>query len=155
MKSLMIGYLIFIIVIALVIAGLISWLRIKLQKRAIFLILIIIASPVIIGYLILSYFAPIPETVVPDLVGTTEIQAKSRLESAGLSTYVEKRYEGFDIVSFQRPEAGRVVKEGRTVTIIVGSPKTVNYLTPPASQETMTITPESMPIITKEGENTE
>ena len=155
MKFLMIGYLVFIIIAALMIAGLISWLRIKLQKRIIFLILIIIAAPVILSYLILSYFAPIPETVVPDVTGTTEMQATRRLEAAGLSTYVEKRYEGFDIVTFQRPEAGRVVKEGRAVTIILGSPKTINYFNPPATPEALLATPESIPITTEEGEKTE
>jgi hypothetical protein len=158
MRILLIGYLIFIIIAALAVAYLISWLRIKVPKRVILIILIVIASPVIISYLLLSYFYPLSETMVPNLIGLSENEAFERLEEAGLSVHIEKKYESYDAVTYQRPEGGRLVKEGRTVSIILGNPKTINYLNP-QTQEATAITPEATVLITNEstatGENTE
>jgi len=161
MRILLIGYLIFIIIVALAIAYLISWLRIKVPKRVILIILIVIASPVIISYFLLSYFYPLSETMVPNLIGLSENEAVERLEEAGLSVHIEKKYESYDVVTYQRPEGGRLVKEGRMVSIILGNPKTINYLNPQSQEATAitpeagAITPEATTIITEEGEGFE
>ncbi|KAF0134557.1 MAG: hypothetical protein FD145_575 [Candidatus Saganbacteria bacterium] len=92
------------------------------------MILAIISAPVIISYIVLTHFSPLPETVVPYVIGLSEMEAFEKLESIGLICFVEKNYENEDVVSFQRPEAGRVAKEGRAVTIIIGKPKTIDYI---------------------------
>jgi hypothetical protein len=154
MRLMLIGYLIFIIVVALAIIYLASRLRIRFPGRFLFLILLIIASPVIISYFILSYFYPLPETAVPDVGGFSERDAVQKLESVGLTVHVEKRYEGTDAVTFQRPEPGRMVKEGRIVTLIIGQPKSINYLNPPSPEAYSPNTSESKaPVPANQGEN--
>jgi len=156
MKILLVGYLLFIMVVALAVAYLVSRLRVRFPARFLVLILIIIASPVIISYLLLSYFYPLPETVVPNILGLPGKDAAQKLEEVGLSVHVEKQYEGQDIVTFQRPEAGRSVKEGRAITIILGRPRTINYLNRPSQEITPAVTKEEIEVTgqeSNEGEN--
>ena len=153
MKLMLIGYLVFIIIVALAIVYLTSRLTIRFPGRFLFIILLIIASPVIISYVLLSYFYPLPEAKVPDVVGFSERDALQKLEALGLIVHIEKKYEGMDIVTFQRPEPGRMVKEGRIVTIIIGNPKTINYLNPPTPEAFPAVTPESQNPTPEEGEN--
>jgi beta-lactam-binding protein with PASTA domain len=128
MKILMVLYLLFIIGVALGIVYLTSKLRVRIPGGLFLIILLVIVSPVLISYFFLSYLAPLPETIVPDLYGLPEKEARQSLDEAGLQIHIEKKYEGDDEVTFQRPEPGRKVREGRAVTIIVGNPKAVNYL---------------------------
>ncbi len=156
MRALLIGYLIFIILIALVVIYIVSRLRVKFPGRFIFIILLVIISPVIISYLSLSYFYPLPETAVPDLNGLSEAQAQQKLEEIGLTMHVEKKYDEGDLVTFQRPEPGRTVKEGRSVTVIIGNPRTIDYLnlTTPEGQSTPPPqNPANTSETTNEGEN--
>jgi len=134
MRTLLIGYLIFIILIALAIIYIVSRLKVKFPGRFIFIILLVIVSPVIASYLFLSYFSPLPELQVPDLNGMTEDQARQKLEESGLAIRVEKKYDNVDAVTFQRPEPGRTVKEGRSVTVIIGNPKTIDYFNPTTAE---------------------
>ena len=153
MKLMLIGYLVFIIVVAVAIVYLISRLNIRFPGRFLFVILLIIASPVIISYALLSYFYPLPEARVPDVIGFSEKDAVQKLEDMGLAVHIEKKYEGKDIVTFQRPEPGRMVKEGRSVTIIIGNPKSINYLNPPTPEAFPAATPESQNPAPEGGEN--
>lgn len=149
----LIGYLAFIIIVALAIAYLTLSLRIRFPGRFLFIILLIIASPVIASYVLLSYFYPLPETTIPDVVGFSERDAVQKLESLGLSVHIEKKYPGEDIVTFERPEPGRMAKEGRTVTLIIGRPKSINYFNPPTPEAYQAITPESLSPTPEQGEN--
>lgn len=138
MRELLIYYLLFVVVVALAIAILVSRLKIKRPVRFVFFMLLLIASPVLISYLMLTYFSPLPEAAVPDLIGLTQNEAQVRVESLGLKLQVENTYEEDpDMVTFQRPEAGRMVKVGRPVMVILGRPN-VLPLTP-----TPTLTPET------------
>jgi beta-lactam-binding protein with PASTA domain len=153
MKILLVFYLLFIILVALSIAYLSSRLHFRFQARFLIIILAVIISPVIISYFLLSYLYPLPETTVPDLDGFTEEQAVKKIREAGLLPHIEKKYPGEDYVTFQRPEAGREVKEGRAVTIIIGKPRSINYIAP--SPEAAPETPAEEPENVEEGEETQ
>lgn len=73
-----------------------------------------------IGFLAFSYFAPLPETTVPDVVGLNESEAVQRLERMSLSAKVDSRNSQSTIVTGQRPEAGKTVKVGRIIMIDIG-----------------------------------
>jgi len=133
MRELLIYYLLFVVVVALAIAILVSRLKIRRPVRFVFFMLLLIASPVLISYLILTYFSPLPEAAVPDLIGLTQNQAQVRVESLGLKLQVENTYEESpDMVTFQRPEAGRMVKVGRPVMVILGRPNVLPLTPVPA-----------------------
>lgn len=138
MRELLIYYLLFVVVVALAVAALVSRLRIKRPLRFIFIMMLLIASPVILSYLMMN-FSSLPEVTVPDLIGLSESEARVRVEAEGLKLQVESAYEeNPDMVTFQRPEPGRTVKMGRPVLVILGKPQ-VMPLTP-------TSTPEEVPV---------
>lgn len=132
MKTILIFYLSFVAVVTLCLAYLVYKLRVKKPLRFLFVTLLIIASPVIISYVFMTYLAPIPEGLVPEVVGLTEVEALESLKSRGLKGTIEIRYstaEG-ELVSKQRPESGRLVKSGRPVFLIIGKPKHFELLPP-------------------------
>jgi hypothetical protein len=139
MEKALIIYLVFMVLATLGISALLLKMRVRHPLRLIFIILLLIASPVIFSYILLTYFAPLPEAVVPDLMGLSEQQAADSLNKLGLSYKVESRYENENIVTFQRPEPGRLVKRGRTVSLVIGKPVTVSPA--PVSTPEVTITP--------------
>jgi len=147
MHSIMIFYFIFIIVISLILLFLISKSKVKRPMRFIIFIVILITLPVIIQFFFLVYVSPLPETVVPDVVGLEQNEATLRIEKLGLSPRVEARGSQSSIVTGQRPEPGKVVKIGRPVFMNVGMPGNENatpqsvVITPNMSQESVS-TPE-------------
>jgi len=148
MRILLIFYFLFILILAVLIAYLVSKMQVRHPLRMIIFTLILIASPVILSYIALTYWAPLPETIVPEVIGLSEPEAKMRLEQLGLRLMVENRYQENGPVTFQRPEAGRLVKEGRTVFAIIGKPENIHvtdqpppYTLGPLTPETITISP--------------
>lgn len=134
MRELLIYYLLFVVVVALTVAALVSRLKIKRPLRFIFLMMLMIASPVIVSYLMMN-FSSLPEVTVPDLIGLSEAEARVRVEAEGLKLQVESSYEELpDLVTFQRPEPGRTVRTGRPVFVILGRPQ-VMPLTPTTTPE--------------------
>lgn len=118
-------YLVFAAVISLVIGLLVVKLNLPAPRIVIPAIIIFILSPVLAGYVYLVYFDALPETVVPDVVGLTKAGAAARLEEAELK--VRDGGEVYQLnsrpgtVVTQRPEAGRRVKVGRAVILMVSS----------------------------------
>jgi len=161
MEKALIIYLVFMVLVTLGISALLLKMRVRYPLRLILIILLLIASPVIFSYIILTYFAPLPEAVVPDLMGLTEQEAADSLNKLGLSYKVESRYENENAVTFQRPEAGRLVKRGRTVSLVIGKPVTISPV--PTVTPEVTITPpapappppEPKPEVQEEQEKTE
>ncbi len=116
-------YLIFIIFVLTIIAALVYRLHIPHPISTIFVIGIVIVSPVLLTYVYITYIIPTPEVVVPDLTYLTTEEADVRLTVFGLKGHIsEYAYEKLvpegRIIS-QRPEAGRRVKIGRIITLKV------------------------------------
>jgi len=148
MRILLTFYFLFIVILAISIAYLVSKIHIRHPLRIVILALILITSPVILSYIALTYWAPLPETIVPEVIGLSEPEAKIRLEQLGLHIKVENRYQEQGLVTFQRPEAGRTVKEGRLVFVIIGKPENIHITDQPPPYSNLT--PEAAP--TPEGE---
>lgn len=120
-------YLVFIIVIALVISLIVWRLHLPSPRLVISLLLLFIVSPLIVGYIAIIYFDSLPETIVPEVIGLTWEQAQAKLEEADVrprlaGNVYEMKYPEGSVVS-QRPEAGRRVKVGRVVNLMISSGK--------------------------------
>jgi len=120
-------YLVFVVLVSLVVSLLVLWLKLPSPRLIIALLIFFILSPLIFGYFYLMYFNSLPEATVPDVVGLTLAEAKEKLEAAELQarlagTVYELKYTEGAVVS-QRPEAGRRVKAGRVVNLMVSSGK--------------------------------
>lgn len=113
-------YFIFVAVVSVIIAIVVIKLQLKSPLRLLALIFILIVSPVILSYIVATYFNPLPETMVPDLIGKSLSEAKEITEILDLDLKVEARAGSSEIISNQRPEEGRVVKVGRTVFVTLG-----------------------------------
>jgi serine/threonine-protein kinase len=80
--------------------------------------------------LIMPWFVSSPETKVPEVVGLQVSEAVNILEAEGFEPLVSDTSYGLKVpvgaVFFQKPDAGAVVKEGRTVFLFVsGGMKTI------------------------------
>ncbi len=118
-------YLVFVIAVSLAIALLVLRLKLPSPRLIITLLIIFILSPLIVGYLYVVYFNSLPEVTVPDVTGVSFEAAQDRLAADNLvarqagSLYAPKYPEGF-VVS-QRPEAGRNVKAGRIINLMINA----------------------------------
>ncbi|MBU1866941.1 MAG: PASTA domain-containing protein, partial [Candidatus Margulisbacteria bacterium] len=121
------AYLVFIIVVSVVISVLFLRLKLPAPRILIPLIIFLILSPVLGGYLYLTYFDSMPEIVVPDVTGLTKQQAIVRLEEAQLKVNIAGEVKQPNVpegaVASQRPEAGRRVKENRAISLMISSGK--------------------------------
>jgi len=135
-------YLVFIILVSILVSLLVLKLNIPKPHIAISVIIAIILSPLLIGYLYITYFTSIPETTVPDLIGMPLEKAYEELESLKLKgrfagTVFNMKHPEGSVVT-QRPEGGRQVKVGRMVRLVTSSGKrrvtTPNLLGRPAVQ---------------------
>ena len=121
------AYLIFMLVVSVVISLLFLRLKLPAPRVLIPLIIVLILSPVIAGYLYLTYFDDLPETIVPDVKGMTKQQATARIEEAQLKIAIAGEVRQADVpegsVASQRPEAGRRVKGDRVVSLMISSGK--------------------------------
>src|SRR3989339_244707 len=121
------AYLIFMLVVSVVISLLFLRLKLPAPRVLIPLIIVLILSPVIAGYLYLTYFDDLPETIVPDVKGMTKQQATARIEEAQLKIAIAGEVRQADVpegsVASQRPEAGRRVKVDRVVSLMISSGK--------------------------------
>jgi len=118
-------YLFFVIGVALLIGLVILRSKLSSLRLIVILITVFVLLPSIAGYFYIAYFDSLPEVVVPDLTGMKFENAKEKLDAIDLqarmagSVYEMKYPEG--CVVSQRPEAGRRVKVGRMVNLIVSS----------------------------------
>jgi beta-lactam-binding protein with PASTA domain len=120
-------YLLLVIAVSLVISLIVLRLKLPSPRLVITLIMLFVASPLIVDYFYLMYFNALPETITPDVIGLPFVEAKARVEAIGLKAreagqvYESKRPEG--AVVAQRPEAGRQVKVGRVINLMVSGGK--------------------------------
>ncbi len=121
MLNWLVYYFIFVAIVAAIVAALLFRLKIKHPIRLLILLFILIVSPVVISFFIAVYFNPLPEIMVPDLIGRDLVEAKELVQMLDLNIKVESRAGESDIVSYQRPEEGRIVKVGRTVYVTLGN----------------------------------
>ena len=125
MLEFFIYYLFFAIIVAVIIGFVVLNLRAPSLRTMLVVIFVVLFLPLLGGYIYMMYLAPLPEAAVPDLVGVEFEEGLSRLEEVDLrgrlGGRVFERYVPEGRVVSQRPEAGRVVKKGRTVNLIVSS----------------------------------
>lgn len=120
-------YLILVIGAALLVTLVVLKSKLPSLRLIIILICLFVLLPLLIGYFYLAYFDSLPEVVVPDVTGINFDSAKEKLEALELqareagSVFEMKYPEG--CVASQRPEAGRRVKVGRTVNLMISSGK--------------------------------
>jgi serine/threonine-protein kinase len=120
-------YLVFIILLALLLLLLAVKTGLPSPRTLIFFIIMLLVVPMIGGYFYLSYFNPIPELIVPKATGLPFELARERLEAVGLrarlaGSVYEMKYQEGSVIS-QKPEEGRKVKLGRTISLMVSSGK--------------------------------
>ncbi len=113
-------YFVFLIFLTVFFVFLLKKFNLKNPVRfAVFLILII-SLPVIFAYFYFFTLSPLPETVVPDVVGLNEYEAMDRISKMGLKATIEERGSSSALVTNQRPEPGKIVKTGRVIFISIG-----------------------------------
>ena len=102
--------------------------RIKLNFASILLLLAVLAFPIVINVAGLIYSGSAPETEIPDVLGMKTTQALEKLEGANLKgeiigLSVSKSPPG--TVISQQPEAGKIVKTGRQIKLIISAKESV------------------------------
>ncbi|MBI5400152.1 PASTA domain-containing protein [Candidatus Saganbacteria bacterium] len=118
-------YLIFIIFMSLL-AGVFAFRARSFRPQILLpLLLVLIVLSAIAVYFYSIYFNSIPEVIVPDLTGTRLETALAKLDELKLhsrhaGTVYDMKYPEGVLVS-QRPEPGRRVKLGRTVSVLTSS----------------------------------
>jgi serine/threonine-protein kinase len=101
-----------------------------LTRKILYILLGIVIFILLLDNLIMPWFVSSPETTVPQVVGLQVSEAINTLEADGFEPLVSDTSYGLQVpvgaVFFQKPEAGAVVKEGRTVYLFVsGGMKTI------------------------------
>lgn len=98
-------------------------LRNSLLRKLLYILLGFVALILILDNVIMPWYVSSPETSVPDLIGKPVREAIEMLRKEGFDAVISDTSYGLDVevgsVFFQKPEAGAVVKEGRTVYLFV------------------------------------
>jgi serine/threonine-protein kinase len=120
-------YLVFIIILAILAIFLVLRWRTFNFKLIVPLVIALVGLPAVFVYCYSIYFDSIPDVIVPNLTGTRLETALAKLEEMKLhsrhaGTVFDMKYAEGVVVS-QRPEAGRRVKLGRTVSLLTSSGK--------------------------------
>jgi serine/threonine-protein kinase len=106
-------------------------LRTPLSKKIIYILLGIAAFILLLDNVIMPWYVSSPETTVPKVVGLQELEALDLLEKEGFKPLISDTSYGLQVpvgaVFFQKPGAGEIVKEGRTIFLFVsGGEKVVS-----------------------------
>lgn len=112
------------------------------SHRFLYFILTVVLLSAAGGFFLHWYLAPLPETMVPDVIGLNENDAVARLERMGLTVKIDSRDSASTIVTSQRPEPGKIVKVGRVVFIVFGK-SDAEFTLPPSVVVTPGLTPEA------------
>ena len=107
-----------------------NFLRNPLFRKLLYIFLGFIAFLLIFDYVLMPWYVSSPETKVPDVLGLQVSEAVSLLEGEGFETVISDTSYGLKepvgAIFFQKPEAGAIVKEGRTIYLFVsGGVKTI------------------------------
>ncbi len=107
-----------------------KFIRNSLLRKLLYIFLGLVLFLLILDNVIMPWYVSSPETSVPEVVGLQVSEAVSLLEKDGFDTIISDTSYGLQVpvgaVFFQKPDAGAVVKEGRTVYLFVsGGVKTI------------------------------
>jgi serine/threonine-protein kinase len=98
-------------------------LRNSLLKKLLYIFLGLVLFFLIFDNLIMPWYVSSTETSVPKVVGLQVSEAISLLENDGFEIVISDTSYGLQVplgaVFFQKPDAGAIVKEGRTVYLFV------------------------------------
>jgi eukaryotic-like serine/threonine-protein kinase len=98
-------------------------LRKSLTRKVIYGLAGFVILILLLDNLIMPWFVSSPETTVPQVVGLQVSEAVNILEADGFEPLISDTSYGLQVpvgaVFFQKPDAGAVVKEGRTVFLFV------------------------------------
>jgi serine/threonine-protein kinase len=107
-----------------------KFLRNSIIRKILYTLFGFVVLILLLDNLIMPWFVSSPETTVPQVVGLKVSEAVKTLEEKNFEPLISDTSYGLQVpvgaVFFQRPEAGAVVKEGRTVFLFVsGGLKTI------------------------------
>jgi serine/threonine-protein kinase len=107
-----------------------KFLRNSIIRKLLYVFFGLIIFIFILDNLIMPWYVSSAETTVPAIVGKPLSEAITLLDKGGFEYVISDTSYGLDVpvgaVFFQKPEAGAVVKEGRTVYLFVsGGEKTI------------------------------
>lgn len=92
-------------------------------KKSLLTVGAIIVFLLILNNIIMPWYVSSPEEVVPKVVGLSDFEAIKKLEEAGFRPVVADTSYGTNQpagkIFLQKPEAGKIVKEGRTIYLFV------------------------------------
>jgi serine/threonine-protein kinase len=78
---------------------------------------------ILLNYLIMPWYVHSAETKVPGVIGMKDTEAMNVLEQAGFKPMISDTSFGLDFAAgtifLQKPDAGKLVKEGRTVYLFI------------------------------------
>ena len=105
-------------------------IRNSLLRKLLYLFLGIILFIVILDNFLMPWYVSSPETSVPEVIGLQTSEAINLLEDKGFDPVISDTSYGLQVpvgeIFLQKPDAGSVVKEGRTVYLFVsGGVKTI------------------------------
>ncbi len=98
-------------------------LRFKLFRNFLYILIGFAVLVILLDNLIMPWYVSSPETTVPSVINMDESEAISVLEKSGFDAIVSDTSFGLDMpegtIFLQKPDAGKIVKEGRTVYLFV------------------------------------
>jgi len=98
-------------------------IRKSLLRMILYILLGLVAFILLLNYVIMPWYVSSPETKVPQVVGLQTQEAINLLQKDGFKPIISDTSYGLQIptggVFLQKPDAGKVVKEGRTVYLFV------------------------------------
>jgi serine/threonine-protein kinase len=106
-------------------------LRIKLFRKIFYILIGVILLIILLDNLLMPWYVSSPETTVPAVINMKASDAVITLEQAGFEVVISDTSFGLEYpagsIFLQKPDAGKIVKEGRTVYLFVsGGDKIVN-----------------------------
>lgn len=98
-------------------------LRNSLLRKLLYIFLGLVLFLLIFDNFIMPWYVSSPETSVPEVVGLQVSEAVNLLEKDGFEIVISDTSYGLQVpvgaIFFQKPDAGAVVKEGRTVYLFI------------------------------------
>jgi serine/threonine-protein kinase len=109
-----------------------NYLRNPFVRKALYVLLGLIVLLILLDNVIMPWYVSSAETTVPKVIGMNEEEAISLLEGNGFETMISDTSYGLDypkgVIFLQKPDAGRVVKRGRTVYLFLSGGEKVVYV---------------------------
>lgn len=98
-------------------------IRNSLLRKFLYILSGLVAFILLLNYVIMPWYVSSPETKVPQVVGLQTQEAINLLQKDGFKPIISDTSYGLQVptggVFLQKPDAGKVVKEGRTVYLFV------------------------------------